>query len=74
MYIENAYTSRDSLSDRDLQRLLSALRDETERYRFTIRNYPPDRMEKHGAPFLARLEARVQEVERLVRERDNQSG
>jgi hypothetical protein len=69
MFIENAYLRRESLSDAELERLLAALRDETERYRDAIRNYPPDRMERHGKPFLARLEVRVDEVERLTKER-----
>ena len=69
MFIENAYVRRDSLSDAELERLLAALRDEKDRYLDVIRNYPPDRMERHGRPFLARLEVRVDEVERVTRER-----
>lgn len=71
MFIENAYARRDSLSDAELERLLAALKDEAERYRYAIRNYPPDRMKLHGKPFLARLEERVEEVQRLVNERTN---
>jgi hypothetical protein len=69
MYIETAYARREALSDVDIERLHAALVDETERYRFSIRNYPADRMEKHGAPFLAKLEARVAEVEQLLKQR-----
>lgn len=57
---------RASLSVSELERLLAALRDEVERYRYTIRNYPPDRMQRHGTPFLAALERRVDEVQRLL--------
>ena len=57
MFIEKAYESR------------AALKDEADRYRYAIRNYPPDRMEKHGRPFLAQIEAKVIEVERLIAER-----
>lgn len=71
MFIENAYAQRADLSDRDLERLLAALKDEVERYRYTIRNYPPDRMKHHGEPFLGRLEDRVSEVQRLLSERAN---
>ena len=73
MYIDKAYDQREDLSDRDLERLLTALRDEVERYRYTIRNYPPDRMEKHGKPFLAKLEERVAVVQRVVESRGLQS-
>lgn len=73
MYIDKAYDQREDLSDRDLERLLVALRDEVERYRYTIRNYPPDRMEKHGKPFLAKLEERVAVVKRVVESRGLQS-
>lgn len=69
MFALNAYERRDSLSDNELERLLAALKDEAERYRYTIRNYPPDRMERHGKPFLARLEERVETVERLISDR-----
>ena len=69
MYIDKAYSQRDHLSDRDLERLLGALRVEVERYRYTIRNYPSDRMEKHGKPFLAKLEERVAVVQRVLESR-----
>lgn len=73
MFIERAYAERARLSDRDLERLLAALRDEEQRYRLAIRNYPPDRMEQHGKPFLARLEERISAVQRLVEERVSSS-
>lgn len=69
MFIDNAYERRESLSDTNLERLLSALKDEADRYRYTIRNYPPDRMDSHGKPFLAKLERRVGVVQRLLSER-----
>ena len=69
MFILKAYERRESLSEADLDRLLTALKDEAERYRFVIRNYPRERMERHGKPFLAKLEERVDEVQRLITER-----
>jgi hypothetical protein len=69
MYIQNAYARRATLSDVELERLLAALHDEVERYRHSIRNYAPERMERHGTPFLAKLEERVHDVERLIAER-----
>ncbi len=74
MFIGNAYARRDALSDAELVRLLASLKDETERYRYAIRNYPPERMERYGKPFLAMLEERVAEVQRLLRERASGSG
>lgn len=62
---------RESLSDRDLNRLRAALADEIERYQFDIRNYPPERMEKYGAPFLAKLKEKMVAVEQLIRNRTN---
>lgn len=73
MFIGNAYAKRNDLSEGDLERLLAALKDEAERYRYAIRNYPPDRMELHGKPYLAMLENRVSEVQRLIEERSRSS-
>tara|TARA_R110000850_G_scaffold262162_1_gene390544 strand:- start:698 stop:925 length:228 start_codon:yes stop_codon:yes gene_type:complete len=69
MFIENAYAKRASLSDRDLGRLADASKDRIERYRDSIENYPPDRMEKHGTPFLQRLQQRLDEVKTLIAKR-----
>ena len=71
MYIEKAYERRASLSGRDLQRLLAALKDEADRYRYTIRNYPADRLAKFGEPFLAEIEAKIATVEQLIAERSS---
>lgn len=69
MYIENAYERRATLSDAELERLLAALTDATERYRYAVRNYPPDRMKRYGKPFLAKLELRVAVVKSLIENR-----
>lgn len=69
MFIQNAYARRDNLSDAELERLLAALKDEADRYRFAVRNYPPERMERHGKRFLAKLQERADEVQRLIGER-----
>lgn len=74
MRIKTAYVRRGSLTDAELQRLLAAVKDEVERYRFAIRNYPPDRMERYGKPFLAMLEKRVNDVQRLINERAERTG
>jgi hypothetical protein len=69
MDVQNAYDRRATLTDDELERLLAALLDDLERYRHGIRNYPPKRLERYGTPFLAKLQGRVHEVERLVDER-----
>lgn len=40
-------------------------KDEIARYEQAIKNYPPDRTERNGKPFLARLNA---ELDMLIRE------
>jgi len=69
VFIERAYVERESLSDRDLERLRAGLVDQVQRYEDAIRNYPADRMEKHGQPFLAGLLAKVAHVEALIASR-----
>lgn len=71
MFIETAYAEREKLSDRDLDRLHTSLLDELQRYEFTIRNYPPDRMEEFGRPFLARLRQKVADVNATILARAN---
>jgi hypothetical protein len=74
VFILNAYDRRESLSDAELERLLAALKDEVDRYQFAIRNYPPERMKSHGEPFLAKLQERVDNVQRLISERTSRTG
>lgn len=69
MFIERAYAERESLSDNELERLRAGLADQVQRYEQTIRNYPPDRMERHGRPFLNRLREKVDAVDALIANR-----
>ncbi|WP_230483602.1 hypothetical protein [Sphingomonas sp. Leaf21] len=71
MFINRAYVERESLSDRDLERLRASLADQVQRYEYAIRNYPPDRMEKHGRPFLDKLREKVAHVDALITSRTN---
>ena len=71
MFIGRAYAERDSLSDRDLERLRAGLVDQVQRYEYTIRNYPPDRVEKFGKLFLARLHQKVADVDATILTRAN---
>ena len=73
MFVERAYSERESLSDRDLERLRSSLVDQMQRYETASRNYPPDKMVKYGQPFLARLRQKVADVEATIAARGNGS-
>ena len=63
MHSSTGYERRKTLSLNELERLRTALVGEVENYRIGIRGYSPEKMAKHGAPFLAKLEARVAEVD-----------
>lgn len=69
MHSETAYQRRDTLSDTELERLREALQINVTRYQDAIQNYSPDKMEQHGKPYLAELQARVAEVDRLLANR-----
>lgn len=71
MHVERAYIERDSLSDHDLERLRVSLVDQVQRYEDAIRNYSPEKMEKHGRPFLARLRQKVADVDATIGTRVN---
>ena len=43
-----------------------ALADEVERYRIAIRGYTPEKMAQFGTPYLAKLEARVADVDKEI--------
>ena len=66
MHVERAYTERESLSDHDLERLRASLVDQVQRYEDAIRGYSPDKMEKHGQPFLAHLRQKVADVDATI--------
>jgi hypothetical protein len=73
MFIERAYAERESLSDRDLERLRASLVDQVQRYEDAIRGYSPDKMEKYGRPFLARIRQKVADVDVTMRARGHGS-
>ena len=66
MHTATAYERRERLDADKLGRLLFALRDEAARYREAIRGYSADKMARYGAPYLAQLDKRIEEVERLL--------
>ncbi len=66
MFIERAYAERGTLSNDELERLRAGLVDQVQRYKYTIRNYPPERMERHGLPFLNQLRDKITTVDALI--------
>lgn len=69
MHSSTGYERRKTLSLNELERLRSALVGEVENYRIAIRGYSPEKMAKHGSPYLAKLEARVAEVDAEIADR-----
>lgn len=70
MHTTTAYERRDRLSDNDLARLKSALVGELHRYQEAIRGYNAEKMLQFGEPYLRKLEARVDVVSDLQRQRE----
>ena len=66
MHSITAYERRATLSVDQLHRLKAQLVEEVERYRVAIRGYSPDKMTQHGTPYLAKLEARVAEIDAQI--------
>ena len=66
MFIERSYAERESLSDRDLDRLRTSLIYQVQRYEDAIRGYSPEKMEKYGKPFLAGLLQKVADVDATI--------
>ncbi|WP_140870488.1 hypothetical protein [Sphingomonas oligophenolica] len=69
MFIERSYAERESLSDRDLERIRASLVDQVQRFKDAIRGYAPDKMEKYGQPFLAGLLQKVADVDATIASR-----
>lgn len=65
MHTQTAYERRKQLTGPELERLEAALVDEIGRYLEAIRGYSPAKMERHGVPFLRKLEAKLARVREL---------
>lgn len=61
------YTTKGK-SPAQLEHMLQLAKDAVERYKVTCRNYPATRMERVGTPFMARLQAVVETIEKAIRE------
>lgn len=66
MHSITAYERRGNLNVDQLHRLKAQLVDEVERCRIAIRGYSTDKMAQHGVPHLAKLEARVAEIDAQI--------
>lgn len=69
MHSFTAYERRSTLNVDQLHRLRAQLVDEVERYRIAVRGYSPDKMARHGTPYLTKLEARVAEIDAQIAKR-----
>ena len=72
MDVHKAYELRDELTDTELERLEQGLRDQVERYRFITKNTTPERSSLEKS-FLAKLEAKLDDVRGLRAERAKNS-
>lgn len=70
MDLLKAFDKRESLTDSELERLIQRLRTEVTHHERAIANYPEDRMEKYGTPYLLRLQDRVAEAEKTLARRE----
>lgn len=66
MHNTTAYERRTTLSLGQLERLRAQLTDDVAKYQVAIRGYSPEKMAGHGAPYLAKLQARVAEIDELI--------
>jgi DnaJ-domain-containing protein 1 len=54
----------------NLEHRIQLKKDEIKRYEFVIANYPPDRMEKHGNPFLKKLNNELKILQNELEDRE----
>lgn len=69
MNLHTAWEAREKLNEKMTRLLLQGLQTERTNYERAIVNYPPDRMEKYGKPFLAMLNDKIVTVEQLLKSR-----
>lgn len=69
MNLHKAWEGRDKLNEKMSLLLLQGLKVERTNYLRAIENYPPDRMEKYGKPFLDGLNHKISTVEQLIAEK-----
>lgn len=62
MHTLTALKKLDILTIAEVKHLLQQCDNDIERYKSAISNYPPDRMEQHGMPYLKQLETNRDKV------------
>lgn len=55
----------------NLEHRIQLKKVEIDRYRVVIENYPPDRMERHGKPFLQKLQNELKILENELEDRES---
>ena len=55
----------------NLEHRIQLKKDEIKRYEFAIANYPPDRMERHGKPFLQKLNNDLKILQNELEDRES---
>lgn len=66
MNLIKAFEQREQLNHKMSCLLLQGLQNQLTEYRKAVSNYPPDRMEKYGTPFILGLEEKIKIVEELI--------
>jgi hypothetical protein len=54
----------------NLEHRIQLKKVEIDRYQVVIENYPPDRMERHGKPFLQKLQNELKILENELEDRE----
>jgi hypothetical protein len=68
MFIHGKRYYTDGKTTAQLEHMLQLAKDELVHYRIACRNYPPGRMERHGTPFIMRLEANINEIQTALKD------
>ena len=69
MNLLKAWEQRDKLNEKMSRLLLQGLENDLLAYRRAIANYPPERMEKYGKPYLNMLEDKVAVIKKMIEEK-----
>lgn len=56
---QDALHSSKNMTEAELTATIKSLEDRIERYKLTVVNYPPERMKKHGEPYLTYLKDKL---------------
>ena len=66
MNLHNAWDQREKLNEKMSALLLQGLKSQLVDYHRVVANYPPERMEKYGTPFIKMLEEKIATVEAMI--------